>query len=310
MVKLLVTRAAVKHASARLPDGSTPESLAGEREAMRVAEEDRENTMSTLIDTHAHLADERLSRDLDGVWSRARLAGVRAVVAPSTTIEDAAEVVALAARLPGRIFAAVAIHPNDGAAARPGDFEKIAELAETAGVVAVGETGLDRYWDRTPFPVQQDLFERHLELARRLGLAVIVHCRDCYDDVIEQLSRQERPVRGVLHSFTGTWDDAQALLELGMHLSFAGMITFANKGLDPLREVAARVPAGRLLVETDSPYLSPHPFRGKPNEPARVRLVAETVARVRGVSLESLARETSTAACSLFGLPARVLDSE
>lgn len=259
--------------------------------------------MTALIDTHAHLAHSRLSRDLEGVWARAQAAEVCAIVAPATTADDAEEVVALASRFPERFFAAVAIHPNEASAAQAGDFERIEALAEAPGVVAIGETGLDRYWDKAPFPVQQELFDRHLELGYRLDRAVIVHCRDCYDDIIAQLARLNRPVRGVLHSFTGTWDDAQALLDLGMHLSFAGMVTFTNKGLDPLREVAAKVPADRLLVETDSPYLSPHPFRGKPNEPSRVRLVAETVAQVRGIPLETLAAETTAAACALFGLP-------
>jgi TatD DNase family protein len=255
-----------------------------------------------LIDSHAHLADRRLAVDIEGVLARALEAGVVGIVAPSTTVEDAAIVVELARSHPGVIFAAVAIHPNDVADAQPGDFERIAGLAAPPEVVAVGETGLDRYWKRTPFDRQQAMFDRHLELARERGLPIIIHCRDCYADVIDQLYRQPRPVRGVLHSFTGTADDAAALLDLGLHLSFAGMITFANKALDPLREVAAKVPAGRLLVETDSPYLTPHPFRGKTNEPARVVLTASRLAELRGISPDVLAARTTTNARQLFGL--------
>jgi TatD DNase family protein len=261
---------------------------------------------SPLIDTHAHLADARLAGDLDAVLARARAAGVRAVIVPATTADDAAAGVALAEEHPGEVYAAVAIHPNHGAEAKAGDFDRIVELASRPEVVAIGETGLDRYWKYTPFDLQQELFDRHLALARRTGKPVVVHVRDCYAETIDQLRRQGGPVRGVLHSFTGTADDAAALLDLGMHLSFAGMITFANKGLDPLREVAARVPADRLLVETDSPYLSPHPFRGKPNEPSRVALVAATVARVRGLDLATLAALTTSNAVALFGLPARL----
>jgi TatD DNase family protein len=263
-----------------------------------------EMSTNPLIDSHAHLAEPRLASVIGDVLRRAAEAGVARIIAPSTTVEDAAEVLRLAREYPDRIQAAVAIHPNDVAAARPGDFERIAELAASPEVVAIGESGLDRYWDRTPFTRQQEMFDRHLELARDRALPIIVHCRDCYGDVIEQLARQGRPVSGVLHSFTGTWDDAQALLELGLHLSFAGMITFANKALDPLREVASRVPADRLLVETDSPYLSPHPFRGKPNEPARVALTAARLADLRGVAVDELAAVTTSNALRLFGRPA------
>jgi TatD DNase family protein len=255
-----------------------------------------------LIDSHAHLADRRLAADIGGVVARARGAGVVGIVAPSTTAEDAPAVVGLAQAYTGVIFGAVAIHPNDAAEARPGDWEAIVELSDQPGVVAIGETGLDRYWKRTPFEQQQEMFDRHLELARHRNLPVIIHCRDCYADVIEQLSRQPRPVSGVLHSFTGTVQDAEALLALGLHISFAGMITFANKALDPLREAAASIPDDRLLVETDSPYLSPHPFRGKPNEPARVAITAAYLAELRGVTPDHLARLTTENARRLFCL--------
>ena len=152
------------------------------------------------------------------------------------------------------------------------------------GVVAIGETGLDRYWHRTPFADQQEWFDRHLTLAHDHDLPIVIHCRDCQNDIIQQLQQLGRPVRGVMHSFTGSWDDAEAYLALGLHLSFAGMITFTNKTLDALRDVAARMPLDRLLVETDSPYLTPHPFRGKLNEPARVALTAAKLAEIRGLS--------------------------
>ena len=176
-------------------------------------------------------------------------------------------------------------------------------LAAEPRVVAVGETGLDRHRDRTPFDLQQEWFDRHLELALARDLPVVIHCRESERDIIDTLARLGRPVRGVLHSFTGSWDDAQALLELGLHLSFAGMVTFRNKGLDPLREVVARVPLDRLLVETDSPYLSPHPHRGRTNEPARVALTAGRIAQLRGLAPAELARATTENARRLFVLP-------
>ncbi|HEX8203043.1 MAG TPA: TatD family hydrolase [Isosphaeraceae bacterium] len=256
-----------------------------------------------LIDTHAHLDDPKLAGDLPGVLGRARTAGVGQVIAIATTAASAAEVVAIADGHAG-VFAAVGIQPNHVAEEAPGDWQRVVELTAEPRVVAVGETGLDRHWDVTPFDRQQEAFGRHLELAQERGLPVVIHCRDCERDIIAQLAGLGRPVRGVLHSFTGTWDDAQAFLELGLHISFAGMVTFENRKLDALREVAARIPADRLLVETDSPYLSPHPHRGRTNEPARVALTAARLAQVRGVAPEELARATSANARRLFALPA------
>lgn len=255
-----------------------------------------------LVDTHAHLADPRLAARLPAVLAAAAGSGVRHVVAIGTTAADSREVVALARAHPGVIVAAVGIHPNEAAEAAPGDWDDVRELAGAAGVAAIGETGLDRHWDRTPFPVQQDFFGRHLELADRLGLPVLIHSRDCHRDVVDQLRSLGRPVRGVLHSFTGTWDEAEELLDLGLHISFAGMITFANKSLDPLRVAAARVPADRILIETDSPYLSPVPHRGETNEPARVACTAARLAAIRGIALHDLAAITTANARRLFKL--------
>jgi TatD DNase family protein len=258
---------------------------------------------ASLVDTHAHLADARLQADLPGVLERARRAGVNRIVAIGTTAASSREVLRLAHSYPG-IFAAVGIHPNDAAESTDEDWPLILQLANQPGVVAVGETGLDRYWKRTPFEQQQHWFSRHLVLAHERRLPVVIHCRDCYRDVIEQLHGLNRPVRGVMHAFAGTWEDAQACLELGLHLSFAGMVTFLNRSLDSLREVAARVPLDRLLVETDSPYLSPHPFRGKQNEPAHTALTAERLAQIRQLSTDELARISTSNAEQLFQLPA------
>ena len=259
-------------------------------------------TLSPLIDTHAHLDDRRLRADWDGVLARARDAGVVQVVAIGTTAADSAEVVGLSRAHRG-IFAAVGIHPNEAAGATEADWAAVLGLSERPGVVAIGETGLDRYWDRTPFEVQREWFARHLELAHRLDRPVVIHSRDCARDLIDQLRALGRPVRGVQHSFTGTWDDARAFLDLGLHLSFAGMLTYTNKSLDALRDVAARVPLDRVLVETDSPYLSPHPFRGRTNEPARVVETARRLAELRGLAPEELALVTAENARRLFGLP-------
>jgi TatD DNase family protein len=241
--------------------------------------------------------------DLAGVLQRARAAGVVHIVAIGTGADDSSSVAALADAHPG-VFAAVGVHPNDASSATARDWERVVELSDGRRVVAIGETGLDRYRDRTPFAVQQDWFARHLALGVERDLPVVIHCRESLQDIVTQLARLGRQVRGVLHSFTGDWDGARALLDLGLHLSFAGMLTFANKGLEPLRAVAARVPLDRLLVETDSPYLSPHPYRGQPNEPARVALTAAKLAEIHGLAVSELASITTANARELFRLAA------
>jgi TatD DNase family protein len=261
-----------------------------------------------LVDTHAHLDDPRLAQALDEVLSRACTAGVEQILAIGTTADSSHQVVSIAAAHPG-VFSVVGIQPNHVAEARPGDWDRVAALARSRppSLVALGETGLDRYWDHTPFDQQQDYFDRHLRLAAELDLPVVIHCRDCEADIIAQLSALGRPVRGVLHSFTGHADHARAFLDLGLYISLAGMITFSNPTLDPLRAAARTIPLDRLLVETDSPYLSPHPFRGRPNEPARVAVTASYLARLLEVSPLELTSRTAANARALFRLTDSVL---
>jgi TatD DNase family protein len=199
------------------------------------------------------------------------------------------------------VEATVGVHPNEASQAGEGDWDRIGELARLAGVVGLGETGLDRYWDKTPFATQEEWFARHLELGRELGLAVVIHCREAEADVVRMLRdayERHGPVRGVMHSFCGSIETAEACLAMGLHLSFAGMLTY--KTAQAIRDVAATVPAGRLLVETDCPYLAPVPLRGKRNEPANVVHTAACLASLRGVSLEELAAQTSANALALF----------
>ncbi|MBM4000436.1 MAG: TatD family deoxyribonuclease [Planctomycetes bacterium] len=257
-----------------------------------------------LVDTHAHLDDEQFDGRLDAVLANAKAAGVRAILTVGTSRASSQRAVELAAMHEG-LFAGVGIHPNSGARAADADWEAITRLAHAERVVAIGETGLDRHWDDTPFDVQQALFERHIELARGAGLPFIVHMRDCEADVIAALrsARERGELRGVMHAFSGSLSTALACLELGMHISFAGMVTFRRS--DGLRDVAAAVPDDRLLLETDSPYLAPEPHRGRrPNEPALLVHTAECVARVRGVGVDQVARQTAGNAVRLFGLPA------
>jgi len=254
-----------------------------------------------LVDTHAHLDDQRLRADLPAILDRAAALGVGQIIAIGTTAASSSGALELATAYPG-VFATVGIHPNDAAEIGQDDWPSILAMITRPRVVAVGETGLDRYWKDTPFALQQEWFDRHLALALEHDLPIVIHCRDCQSDMRQQLTQLGRPIRGVMHSFTGSWDDAEAYLALGLHLSFAGMITFANKALDPLREAAARTPLEKILVETDSPYLTPAPFRGKMNEPSRVALTAAKLAEIRGVSAAALAETTTRNARTLFRL--------
>jgi TatD DNase family protein len=255
-----------------------------------------------LVDTHAHLDDRRVLSQIDAVLERATTAGVRQVISQATSASSSEEVVRVAeAHL--AVFAAVGIHPNDAGDAREGDWERVVALLDHPRVVALGESGLDRYWDKTPLAVQQDYFGRHLRAAHDRDLPVVIHCRESADEILEQLTALKRPIRGVLHSFTGDLALSVRFLDLGLHLGFAGQVTFANKTLDALREVAATMPLDRLLVETDSPYLTPHPHRGRPNEPAYVALTTYKIAELRRISARALASATSLNARRLFRLP-------
>jgi TatD DNase family protein len=189
------------------------------------------------------------------------------------------------------------------AEARPGDWDVILDLANRPTCVAIGETGLDRYWDRAPFPLQEEYFARHLELCRRVGKPVVIHCREAEADVVRMLRAEfdaRGPVAGVMHSFTGGAATARACLDMGLFISFAGMVTYKNA--ENLREVAKTIPLGRLLVETDSPYLAPVPHRGKRNEPAYVVQTAECLANVIGVPPSVIDEHTTRNARTLFAL--------
>ncbi|OWK36160.1 TatD family hydrolase [Fimbriiglobus ruber] len=255
-----------------------------------------------LIDTHAHLDDARFAADLPDVLARASAAGVGRIVTIGVDAATSRAAVELAGRFPRQLAAAVGIQPNHVAEAGPGDWDEIVRAVADPHVVAVGETGLDRYWDRAPFPLQEEYFARHLELARRVGKPVVIHCREADADVVRMLKAEfDRwgPVRGIMHSFCGDADTARACLDMGLYLSFAGMLTY--KSSDALRAVARTVPLDRLLVETDSPYLAPVPVRGKRNEPAFVAHTAAYLAAIRDVGPDVVADQTTQNARTLFG---------
>lgn len=251
------------------------------------------------VDTHAHLTHARFEDRLDETLANSVAEGVVRVVSAATCADDAAQAIELARRSP-IVRAAVGIHPNDTHLAAPGDWDRIVEMAHDPAVVAIGETGLDRYWKDAPFEVQLDSFGRHLDLAERLDLPVVIHCRDAMPDILDLLETRGRPVQGTLHCFTGSGADAQRLLELGLHLGFGGICTFKHKDSAALADVIRAVPEDRLLLETDAPFLSPHPFRGKTNEPARIPVIGRFVAELRGWSEDECATITTGNAMKLF----------
>ncbi len=263
-----------------------------------------------LIDTHCHLDFDAYDADRADVIARAAAQGVTRIVNPATDAASGAAALALADVYPG-IFVAVGIHPNSTAEFTPADLDGIAQQAQHTHVhthvVAIGEIGLDYYRDWSPRAQQRLAFEQQLELAARLELPVIIHNREASADVLAVLaawvptlpdSLRERP--GVLHSFSAPRAAAEQALALGFYLGFTGPITYKNA--DALRSVAAAAPLDRLLVETDGPFLTPHPHRGKRNEPAYVAYVAERLAALHNVSNEALAAATTQNAERLFGL--------
>jgi len=246
-----------------------------------------------FFDTHCHLDDEQFEPIREDVVARAVEAGVRDMLAVGVTADSSQACIALAATYEP-VLAAVGIQPNYCAEAKPGDWERIVELSEDAHVAALGETGLDRYWDHSPFELQQDYFDRHIRLSQQTQLPFVVHLRDCEEDILQMLreARSRGPLSGIMHSFTGTAAGAAECVELGLHISFAGMVTY-NKSTE-LRSIAATIPSDRILIETDAPYLSPHPKRGqRPNEPSLVIHTAECLAETRGVALLEFTQTTT-----------------
>jgi len=246
---------------------------------------------------------EQFQPDREQVIERARAAGLVAMICPALSADSSEAAIRLAAQH-AQIFAAVGIQPNHCAEAAAGDWDRVVELANCARVVAIGETGLDRHWDFTPLPVQQDYFDRHLRLAQERDLPVIIHCREAEAELMAMLREAvaRRPLCGVLHAFSGSQAMAEECLELGLHISFAGAVSYSNKKFQPLQSVAKSIPDHRLLIETDSPYLVPEPLRGKHsrNEPAWIVHTASRLAELRGKDLSDLADRTTANARRLF----------
>ncbi len=258
-----------------------------------------------LFDTHAHLDDEQLAESTAEILADAREHDVTHVLTVSTTLASCYRSLKLCETCP-EVWAAVGIHPNSCHEANRQQWKEVCELAKHPRVVAIGETGLDGYWDFCPMDLQREYFLRHIELSHATGLPFIVHMRDCEPEMLEMLDAATDPggrLNGIMHSFCGSQQAAETCLDWGMHISFAGMVTYKKN--DELRAIAATIPDDRLLVETDSPYLSPHPARGqRPNTPALVRHTVQCLAETRNTSFDELADITSKNALRLFQINA------
>ncbi|WP_096441160.1 TatD family hydrolase [Alteribacter populi] len=253
-----------------------------------------------LFDTHVHLNADQFEEDIDEVISRARVAGVEEMVVvgfDEKTINKAMELIEKYEFL----YAAVGWHPVDAVDMKEEHLEWIAELSKHPKVVAIGEMGLDYHWDKSPKDVQKDVFRRQIRLAKKLQMPIIIHDRDAHHDIVDILKEENaQEIGGIMHCFGGDLAIAKECLEMNFHISFGGPVTFKNAKTP--KEVAAQVPLDRLLIETDCPFLAPHPFRGKRNEPAHVQLVAEKLAEIKEVSYDELTEKTRENAKKLFSI--------
>jgi len=256
-------------------------------------------TRVSLIDTHCHLNHPRLLRRLPDVLARAGAAGVSAMIVVGYDLPSSTKAVELAEKHP-ELRAAVGVHPHDAADMSQDDLSEIRTLARSEAVVAIGETGLDFYRDLSPRAAQEKAFEEHLALAGELRLPLILHCREAQTEVLATLRRLAPTGPVIWHSFDGTLDHARAALDLDLTLGFNGLLT--RRSADALRAVAAWLPADRILLETDCPYLAPEPRRGKDNEPANLPMIAEALAAARRSDPAALAQATTANAARIFSL--------
>jgi TatD DNase family protein len=261
-----------------------------------------------LIDTHCHLNFDTYEPDRAEVVARAAAAGVTRIIIPGVDVATTREALALAAQYPSQVFAAAGVHPNSTADFDDSTLAEIETLAQQPHIVSVGEIGLDYYRDRSPKKKQFAAFEAQLALAEKLSLPIIIHNRDASEDVVAILDNwvktltgplRERP--GVMHSFSAPPEIAERVLAMGFYLGFTGPVTFGKA--DDLRRVVAATPLNRILVETDGPFLTPHPYRGKRNESAYIPLIAERIATVKQLTLDEVASATTSNAVKLFNLP-------
>ncbi len=253
-----------------------------------------------LVDSHCHLDDDQFADDLDAVIARARDAGVVAVVTAGTDIESSRAAVQIAERYES-VYAVVGIHPHHAETFSAGALESIHHLAQQHKVIGIGEIGLDfHYQDGSPRKLQEQVFSAQLDLATELKLPVVIHDRDAHEALVSIIKKRAGNPRGILHCFSGDIAMAQQAIDLGYLISFAGTVTFQNAR--SLQELALSLPLESILIETDAPYLAPHPHRGKRNEPANVARVAEKIAELKNISVDIVKETTMRNFELLFGM--------
>lgn len=251
-----------------------------------------------LVDTHVHLNSKKYTDNLDEVIQRALDNGVETMVVVGYDKETNLLAIEIAEKYPF-IYATVGFHPTDARHIKPNDYDLLIRQLKHKRVVGIGECGLDFYWDKKFVDEQIEVFKRQIELSLQYNKPLIIHMRDATEATYNVLSEYKN-LKGIMHCYSGSPEMAKRFLDLGLHISLGGPVTFLN-GHQP-KKVAKMVPLNRILIETDAPYLSPHPFRGKTNEPARVKLVAEEIARLKNMPYEELAKQTRDNAYKLFNI--------
>jgi TatD DNase family protein len=259
-----------------------------------------------LVDSHCHLDFPDFASELDAVVERARKAGVGRIVTISTRVKKHAQVIAIAEQYPD-VFCSVGTHPHNAQEETDIDAKALIALSQHPKIVAIGEAGLDYHYDNSPRDLQLKSFRQHIQASREIGLPLVIHSRDCDADMARVLADEagKGAFPAILHCFTGGRDLAFKAMDLGLYISFTGILTF--KRSDELRAIAKDLPADRILVETDAPYLAPLPYRGKRNEPAYVVETAKVLAATRGVSPDEIAAQTTENFFRLFSKVPRVL---
>lgn len=247
-----------------------------------------------LIDTHSHI-DMTDFEDLDEIISNAKNAGVEKIVVPSVDKNSFKKVIEISHKYEG-VYCALGIHPSEAKEAKDEDFEEIIRLAVDKKIVAIGECGLDYYWDKSFVEEQKKVFAKQIEIAIALKKALIVHDREAHHDTFEMLKDLEVPV--IMHCFSGSWEFAKECIKKGFYIALGGVVTFKNA--KKVHKIAKNIPLEYLLLETDAPYLTPEPYRGKRNEPAYVKFAAEKIAEIRECSLDEIAQATTKNANEVF----------
>ncbi len=251
-----------------------------------------------LVDTHVHLNSKKFKNNLEEIIKRALENDVKTMIVVGYDKVTNQKAIDIASRYPF-IYATIGFHPTEAKNIKESDFDLLISQLKNEKVVGIGECGLDFYWDKIYIDEQINVFKRQIELSLLYNKPLIIHMRDASEATYNVLS-EYKDLKGIMHCYSGSKEMAKHFLNLGLHISLGGPVTFKN-GIKP-KEVAKMVPLDKLLVETDAPYLSPHPFRGKTNEPARVKLVAEEIAKLRNMSYKEIAKQTSDNAYKLFNI--------